>query len=308
MEDTWRWSLVTAIAPIAWGSTYVVTHHLLPADQPLTGAALRALPAGLLLLAVARRLPRGAWWWRSAVLGVLNVGLFFLLVYLSAQLLPSAVASTVMATSPVALTLLAWALLGQHPAPAHLVGGAVGVGGVALLLLGDAAGVDPLGVLCAVAAMVSSSVGFVLARRWSDGTDGARQLVATTSWQLLAGGGALAVAAWVTHDGWPPVDVPTLLGFGYVTTAATALAFVCWFAGLAHLPTGTVGLVGLLNPLTGVALGCLAFGEVLGARQCAGVALVLAGIALGQHQRGRLRARRGSSRSSTRAPSAGRAG
>lgn len=302
VEDTWRWSLVTAVAPIAWGSTYVVTHHVLPAGQPLTGAALRALPAGLLLLALARRLPRGAWWWRSAVLGALNVGLFFVLVYESAQLLPSAIASTVMATSPVALTLLAWALLGQRPAPAHLVGGVVGVGGVALLLLGDAVGVDPLGVLCAVAAMVSSSVGFVLARRWSDGTD----LVATTSWQLLAGGGALAVAAWATDDGWPPADVPTLLGFGYVTAVATALAFVCWFAGLAHLPTGTVGLVGLLNPLTGVALGCLAFGEVLDARQWAGVALVLAGIGLGQHQRS-VRARRGSIRSSTPARSAGTA-
>ncbi|WP_091560993.1 DMT family transporter [Klenkia taihuensis] len=303
MEDTSRWSLVTAVAPVAWGSTYVVTHHVLPADQPLTGAALRALPAGLLLLALARRLPRGAWWWRSAVLGVLDVGLFFLLVYQSAQLLPSAIAATVMATSPVALTLLAWALLGQHPAPAHLVGGVVGVLGVGLLLLGDAAGVDPLGVACAVAAMVSSSVGFVLARRWSDGTD----LVATTSWQLLAGGAALAVGAWVTGDGWPPVDVPTLLGFGYVTVVATALAFVCWFAGLAHLPTGTVGLVGLLNPLTGVALGCLVVGEVLGLRQWAGLALVLAGIGLGQHQRS-VRARRGSSRSSTPARSAGRAG
>lgn len=304
MEDAARWSLVTAVAPIAWGSTYVVTHHLLPADQPLTGAALRALPAGLLLLALSRRLPHGAWWWRSAVLGMLNVGVFFWLVYLSAQLLPSAIAATVMATSPVVLVLLAWALLGQHPAPAHLVGGAVGVVGVGLLLLGDAAGVDPLGVLCAVAAMVSSSVGFVLARRWDAGTD----LLATTSWQLLAGGTALALAAWATDDGWPPLDVPTLLGFGYVTTVATALAFVCWFAGLRHLPTGTVGLVGLLNPLTGVALGCLVFGESLGTRQWAGLALVLAGIALGQHQRGRLRARRGSSRSCTRAPSAGRAG
>ncbi|SDF84690.1 DMT family transporter [Klenkia brasiliensis] len=307
MEDVRRWSLVTAVAPVAWGSTYVVTHHVLPPDQPLTGAALRALPAGLLLLAVARRLPRGAWWWRSAVLGTLDVGLFFVLVYESAQLLPSAVASTVMAASPVALTLLAWALLGQHPAPAHLVGGVVGVVGVGLLLLGGAAGVDPVGVVCAVAAMVSSSVGFVLARRWSDGTAGAPGLVATTSWQLLAGGAGLAVAAWATDDGWPPVDVPTVLGFGYVTVVATALAFLCWFAGLAHLPTGTVGLVGLLNPLTGVALGCLAFGEVLGVRQWAGVALVLAGIGLGQHQRS-VRARPWSTRSCTPARSAGRAG
>ncbi len=35
MEATWRWVPVTAIAPIAWGTTYYVTHAYLPADHPL---------------------------------------------------------------------------------------------------------------------------------------------------------------------------------------------------------------------------------------------------------------------------------
>lgn len=278
MEDTLRWSLVTAVAPIAWGATYVVTHQLLPAGVPLTGGALRALPAGLLLLVLVRRLPRGAWWWRSAVLGTLTVGVFFALVYVSAQLLPSAVASTVMATSPLVLVLLGWALLGQQPRRAHLVGGVVGIAGVALLLLGDATGVDPRGVLAAVAAMTSSSVGFVLARRWGATED----LSATTSWQLLAGGAGLALAAGLSGERLPALDLPAVLGFAWVTTVATALAFVCWFAGLRHLSTGTVGLIGLLNPLTGVALGCLLGGESLTGRQVVGAALVVGGIALGQ--------------------------
>ena len=65
MEDKrWMWILVTAIAPIAWGSGYVVTHSLLPAESPLWGGVLRALPAGLIVLLLARRLPRGSWWWR----------------------------------------------------------------------------------------------------------------------------------------------------------------------------------------------------------------------------------------------------
>ncbi|MFM2475338.1 EamA family transporter, partial [Burkholderia cenocepacia] len=103
MEAKWRWVLVTAIAPVAWGSMYVVTHRALPADAPLWGATLRALPAAIVLLLVVRRMPTGAWWWRSAVLGLLNVGAFFLLVYVAATLLPSSVAASVMAASPVAL-------------------------------------------------------------------------------------------------------------------------------------------------------------------------------------------------------------
>ena len=61
--------LITAITPAVWGTTYVVTTEFLPPDRPLLSGMLRALPAGLLLLAVTRKLPRGAWWWKSAVLG-----------------------------------------------------------------------------------------------------------------------------------------------------------------------------------------------------------------------------------------------
>ena len=67
-----------------WGTTYLVTTQLLPADRPMLVSALRALPAALLLLAgvalLAGRLalPQGAWWWRALVLGTLNIGLFFL--------------------------------------------------------------------------------------------------------------------------------------------------------------------------------------------------------------------------------------
>ena len=53
--------LLTALAPMIWGSTYLVTTLWLPPDRPLTVALIRALPAGLLLLAVVRRLPFRAW-------------------------------------------------------------------------------------------------------------------------------------------------------------------------------------------------------------------------------------------------------
>ena len=48
--------LVAAVAPLAWGTTYLTTEALLPPDRPLFSAALRALPAGLLLLALRRAL------------------------------------------------------------------------------------------------------------------------------------------------------------------------------------------------------------------------------------------------------------
>ena len=63
--------------------------------SPLWGGLLRALPAGLILLADRRGvLPTGSWWWRSLVLGALNVGGFFVLIYIAGQRLPSSLAAT----------------------------------------------------------------------------------------------------------------------------------------------------------------------------------------------------------------------
>ncbi len=94
--------LVTAVAPIAWGTTYLVTAELLPPDRPLFASVVRALPAGLLLLAFRRRLPHGVWWWRAVALGLCNIGLFFPLLFLAAYELPGGLASTLQATSPLA--------------------------------------------------------------------------------------------------------------------------------------------------------------------------------------------------------------
>ncbi len=51
-----------------------MTETYLPPDRPLFGATVRALPFGLLMLALRRQLPQGIWWWRSLVLGTLNIG------------------------------------------------------------------------------------------------------------------------------------------------------------------------------------------------------------------------------------------
>ncbi|MDN4596532.1 EamA family transporter [Leifsonia virtsii] len=281
MEDNssrgaWRWMLVTAIAPVAWGSTYVVTRAVLPAE-PLWGAVIRALPAGVLLLVLSRKLPRGRWWWRSAVLGILNTGGFFALVYAVAQRLPSGIAATVMAASPLVMMAAARIVLGQRPRAVALAGGVAGIAGVALMLFGGDGPIDPIGVLLAVVALIASSTGFALATRW-----GGVDLVASTSWQLLAGGLLMLPFALLVEGAPPALDAAAVLGFAYVTVVATALAFVVWFAGLRHLPAGTVGLVGLLNPVTGVVLGAIVAGELLTLRQLLGLGIVLAGIAAGR--------------------------
>lgn len=278
MEDNrWRWILVTAIAPVAWGSTYVVTRNLLPPEAPLWGAVFRALPAGLIVLLIARRLPHGSWWWRSLVLGMLNVGGFFVLIYIAGQRLPSSLASTLMSTSAACMLLFAWLLLRRRPRAAAVAGALVGLAGVVVMLGFDAGAADPWGVVASLGAMVASSLGFVLTSRWGAGVPA----LPMTAWQLIGGSIVLLPVAVFVEGGPPALTVSSTLGFAYVTLIATALAYVAWFSGLRRLSPGVVGIVGLLNPVTGVALGVVLAGEPFGWAQAVGVALVFAGIGLG---------------------------
>jgi probable blue pigment (indigoidine) exporter len=140
--------------------------------------------------------------------------------------------------------------------------------------------------------MAMSAFGHVLTQRWGAGTD----VLSVTSWQLVAGGGVLVVAAFAVEGAPPPVTGAGLAGFAFVSVVATALAFVAWFTGLRHLDAGAVGLIGLLNPVTGVLLGLALAGESLAAHQVLGLALVLSGVLLGRP------ARPGPPPPSTRAP------
>jgi probable blue pigment (indigoidine) exporter len=269
---------LTGLAPVAWGSGYYVTETYLPPDRPLFGALVRALPFGLLLLALRPRLPVGRWWWRTAVLGTLNVGAFFVLVFVAAYRLPGGLAATLTATAPIVVMLVAWALVRERPHAASLAGAVVGVVGVALLVLRASVAVDPIGVAAAVGAVLMSSVGFVLVKRWPPPVE----LITFTAWQLVAGGLVLLPVALLVEGAPPPIDARAVGGFLFIGLVGTVLAYVVWFRGLRLLPAAAVSLVGLLNPVAGTVVGVGLAGEAFGGTQAAGLLLVLAGILAGQ--------------------------
>ena len=269
---------LTALAPIAWGSGYYVTEHFLPPDRPLFGATVRALPFGLLLLALRPGLPRGIWWWRALLLGTLNIGAFFALIFVAAYRLPGGMAATLTATAPIMVMLIAWLLIGERPRVASLAGAAIGVAGVALLVLRSSVTVDPIGVAASFGAVAMSSLGFVLVKRWKPPVD----LLTFTAWQLVAGGLVLLPIALIVEGAPPPLDLPALGGFLYLGIVGTLVAYVVWFRGLRLLPAAAVSLVGLLNPVAGTVIGVALAGESFGGAQAAGLLLVLTGILAGQ--------------------------
>ena len=194
-----RTLLITAVAPVAWGTTYIVTETFLPPDRPLFAAAARALPAGLVLLALRRQLPRGDWWWKAALLGLCNIGLFFPLLFLAAYELPGGLAATVQALSPLAVMAIALPVIGERPGVRRVVAGLVGILGVGLLVLRAGSQIsDPRPAGGGRVGLVSA-LGFVLVKRWPSPTD----MLTTISWQLVAGGLVLVPVALLV-EGPPP--------------------------------------------------------------------------------------------------------
>ncbi|WP_316760817.1 EamA family transporter [Streptomyces herbicida] len=271
---------LTALAPVSWGTTYAVTTEFLPPDRPLFTGLMRALPAGLLLLALARVLPRGAWWWKAAVLGALNIGAFFPLLFLSAYRLPGGMAAVVGSVGPLFVVGLSAPLLGQRPTARTLLTGVVAAFGVSLVVLRAAGALDPVGVLAALASTASMSTGTVLTKRWGR-PDGVGPL-ALTGWQLTAGGLLIAPLALLVEGAPPALDGRAVGGYLYLAMANTAVAYWLWFRGIGRLTATQVTFLGPLSPLTAAVTGWAALGETLTPVQLAGMALAFGATAAGQ--------------------------
>ncbi|AZZ57463.1 EamA family transporter [Rathayibacter iranicus] len=265
---------MTALAPILWGTTYLVTATALPPGTPLLAAVLRALPAGLILLLATHTLPRGSWWWRSLLLGALNIGVFFPLLFIAAYRLPGGVAATLGAVQPLIVQTIAARLLGERLRPRALVAGVVGLVGVGLLVLQSGAHLDALGVAAALGGTCSMALGIVLAKRWPAPVPP----LTATAWQLTWGG-LLLVPVLLVVEGLPPsLSATNVAGFAYLGIIGGAVAYALWFAGLRRLPAVTSSFLGLLSPLVATLLGWLVLAQDFTPGQALGAALVLGAL------------------------------
>ncbi|MEL6316391.1 MAG: EamA family transporter [Pseudomonadota bacterium] len=270
--------ILTAVAPAVWGSTYLITTELLPPDHPVLMATLRALPAGLLLLLIVRKLPPVAWIGRVAILGALNFSIFWALLFVAAYRLPGGVAATVGAVQPLLVILLASLLLGRAVTGLSVGAAVLGALGVALLVLGPDAALNPMGIAAGLGGAVSMAAGTVLSRRWQPPVPP----LTFAAWQLTAGGLLLLPVALAAEPALPPLSAENLIGVGYLALVGGALTYLLWFRGVARLEPAAVSTLGFLSPLSAIVLGWSVLGESLDAVQIAGAVIVLASVALGQ--------------------------
>ncbi|MEJ5028414.1 MULTISPECIES: EamA family transporter [unclassified Comamonas] len=270
----WQDIALTALAPMVWGSTYIVTSELLPPHRPFTAALIRVLPAGLLLVLAMRRLPAQQHWLRLLILSALNIGAFQALLFVAAYRLPGGLAAVLGAIQPLMVMGLAWWADGQSPARSTLAAAVAGVLGMALLLISPQTVFEPIGIAAAFLGAACMASGVWLTRRWQLDLP----VMALTGWQLLLGGLMLAPLAWWLDAPLPSLSAVQGLAYAYLCLAGALLAYALWFRGIARLPTVAVASLGLLSPLTAVVLGWALLGQSMTGMALAGLVVVLVSV------------------------------
>jgi drug/metabolite transporter (DMT)-like permease len=281
------WPLLLVLASL-WGSSYlfikVGVEGGLPPAVLMCG---RTLLAGSLLFAylaatIGARRALGdlrASWRQCAVLGVVSNAVPFWLIAWGEQYVDSGVAAIAQATVPLFTIVLGLRFLPHEPLTrARTLGLGLGLVGVGVLT-----GLHPgggwlavAGTLAVVLSSLSYGVGAVVGQRSISGTSG--PVLATGA--VLAGALVLApFAALDLPDRTPDADA--LLSLVALAVVGTALAQLLYYRLLRLYGSRRASLVTYLMPGFALVYGAILLDEPLTVGALVGLALILAGVALG---------------------------
>lgn len=223
---------------LIWGTTWYVIRDQLNVVPVAWSVTYRFALSGLVMLVVARLTAQRlmlapAEWCFVALFGLAQFVFNFNLVYQAERHIASGLVAVVFATLFVPNALLARMFLGQKTSGRFLVGSVLAVGGIALLFVNelqrDPAGRSEtlLGIVLTLLAVSCASTANVM-----QGSKRAGKLPMATmlGWGMLFGATMDAIFAWTVSG--PPVFEYRwgyVLGLGYLSVIASALAFTLYF-------------------------------------------------------------------------------
>lgn len=269
---------------LIWGSSWLVIADGLKSLPPLQSVAVRMWIAAWVMALAApflRRFERGEPppLWLTLIVGSIQLGYSYAIVYLSETVLPSGLASLLWTVFPIFMAIGAhYFVPGERLVPAQWTGFVVGFLGVGLLfakVLGD---VDeraiPMGLLL-LSSPLASTFSNVLVKRNAAKTSS----VLLNRNALFVGALVLSAAALVferdVRGDWTPRAIATVV---YLAIFATAVAFGLYFWLLRVIPVHRMSLISYVNPAIALLLGWAVGKEPVTAWTLAGSALILAGV------------------------------
>lgn len=272
--------LLVLLAALCFGTTGTAQALGPEAPPAVVGAARIAVGAALLLVVARWLAPRahGRWPWRAVLVGAAGVAGYQVTFFAAVDATGVAVGTVVaLGSGPLFVGLLARALHGEPLTRRWTAATALAVAGVAVLVApGADATIRPLGLALALGAGLSYA-GYTVAAKGLLAAGHAPEAVMARLFAL--GAAALAPVLVLAYPGELGSSGGVALAL-YLGAVPTALAYVLFARGLRRLPAGEVATFMLAEPLAATALAALVLGERPKAVALAGVALVLAGLAV----------------------------
>ncbi|PZM97163.1 MAG: EamA family transporter [Actinobacteria bacterium] len=219
---------------------------------------------------------------------------FFLvpmLYFVAISRMPVGIALLLEYTAPLLVTLWARFVQRRRVRPRIWAGLALSLAGLACIAeVWGGFTLDGLGALAGCGAAVLLAGYYLLGARGVE----RRDTLSLTTWAY----GAAAVAGLITQAAgigageWAPLagrvaGIPVPLLCAYVVVLGSIAPYLLLAAALRHLPATSVGIIGMIEPVSAAAVAWLVLGasEALTAAQLVGGALVLAGVALAETAR-----------------------
>ena len=269
---------------LLWGASYPQVKVAVETIPPLTVAALRALIAGLLLLAFLG--PAGArQLWRTAtsssqlaVQALFNCVLPWILLSWAVQSIDAGLATILNSLSPIFIFLMTWGITRHEPAtPRKFVGVTLGLAGV-LAIVGVNAlsglGKHTAAELACVAGALCYGIAAIVGRRF----DAVSPLVPAAGSTLIAAVVMVPLALVVDQPWTLDPSMRSIICMLSLAVFSTGFAFVVYFRLIATVGAIAMSSQAYLRIVVGVGLGMIFLGERLSVGAIVGLPLVLAGV------------------------------
>jgi len=276
------------LTSLIWGSTWLVITFQLGVVAAEASIVYRFALAALLLMVytLARRLPMRFTPRQHAFIALQGTFLFslnYILVYLAEQNLTSGLVAIVFSMLILSNVVLGAVFLRNPIRPRVVLGGVIGVAGLALVFGPELAGFAQgggwrLGLLLSAAAVLSASVGNILSAR---NQRAGLPVVQTNAYGMAYGAAVTLVLAVVrgvpfTFDPSPSY----ILSLLYLAVFGSVIAFGTYLTLIGRMGVDRAAYIGVIFPLVALLLSMLFEGLTLGAVGLVGVALVAAGNVL----------------------------
>ena len=275
---------------LIWGSTYLGIAVVIDSMPPMMANGLRFVAAALVLGTIlalrsgpsSLRVTRAEF--RSvAIMGVALLGVGIGTLSLAERYVPSGVAALLIAVMPLYVVLLRLRA-GDRPNGLTIIGVAVGLAGLALMLLpggtAPVAGSDGDVVLWSVALMLSTLCWAYFSWRSAAYTFPRNALV-TTTYEMAVAGVALVLAGALRGErlDLSGITAESWWAWAYLIAASiSGYSAFTWLLG--HAPLSLTSTYAYVNPVVAVLLGFVVLSEPITRDVVLGLTVVVGGVVL----------------------------